>query len=222
MLLLPFLVGVLETGLSWVHVPLLIAWLAGYLFSYFALLAVKTGRTARVRRQLVTYGSVAATAAVVCLVAVPALVVFAPAFAALVAVNAVYARRRDDRSIVNDLASVAQACLMVPVAAVAGGAPASTGWTAAAVLALYLAGTAVYVKTMIRERGRAGWRLASALVHAAAAVVAWLVAPALGVAFAWFLARAVVLPRFPLTPRTVGLIEVGNSVLLLLLVPPST
>jgi hypothetical protein len=222
MLLLPFAVGVAESGAAPVHAPLLLAWLAGYLFSYFALIAVKTGRPARFRPQLLLYGAVAAAAAGVCLVAEPGLVVFAPAFAVLVGVNVLYARRKDERSIVNDLAAVAQACLMVPVAAAAGGAPAGTGWTAAGVLALYFAGTALYVKTMIRERGRPSWRVASAVFHALAAIAAWLVAPALGAAFAWFLARAVVLPRLPLAPRTVGLVEVGNSVLLLLLVPSLT
>lgn len=217
MLLLPYAVGVLAAGFAWVHVPLLVAWLAGYAASYFALLAVKTRRVGRVRAPLTLYGATLAVAGTVCLLARPGLVVFAPAFLALTLVNGLYAYRKDERSIVNDVAAVVQACLMVPVAAAAGGAAPGTGWRAALVLALYFAGTALYVKTMIRERGSTGWYAASVTYHAVAVPVAWLFAPAAGVAFALFLGRAIVLPRFPLRPKAVGLVEVGSCVLLLAL-----
>ena len=222
MLAVPFGVGVVDSGPSWVHLPLLVAWLGGYLLSYYAFIALKTGRPGRVREQLAVYSAVAIPAAAVALLARPALLVFAPVFAALIAVNAVFARRRDERAIVNDLAAVAAACLMADVAATAGGAPAGQGLLAAGVLFLYFAGTALYVKTMIRERGRASWLAASVAFHAVALGLAWLVAWQLGVVFAWLLGRAVVLPRFALRPRTVGFIEIGHSLVLLVAVPGLT
>ena len=219
MLTVPFLVGVAESGPTWVHLVLLVAWLSGYLLSYYAFLALKTRRPAKVRPQMVLYASIAAPAAVLALVARPPLLIFAPAFAALVAVNALYAWYRNERSMVNDVAAVAQACLMVPVAAVAGGASPSTGWSSALVLFLYFVGTAFYVKTMIRERGSVRWRRASVAFHAGAMVVAGLVALPLAVVFGWLLVRSITFPMHRLAPRTVGFVELGNSAVLLVMLP---
>ena len=89
-------------------------------------------------------------------------------------------------------------------------------------LFLYFAGTAPYEKTMIRERGSRAWLAGSVAFHAVAAALAWAVAWPLGAVFAWLLLRAAVLPRYALRPRTVGLIEIANSALLVALVPGLT
>lgn len=218
MLGVPFAVGVAASGPSWVHLPLLIGWVAAYLASSYALLGLKTRRPGRVRPQVLVWTAVAAPAAAVVLAARPSLWAFVPLLAVLVAIRAWYAARRDERAIVNDLVAATQACLVVPIAAEAGGAPLGTGWLAAGVLFAYFAGTSFYVKTMIREQGSLRWRRRSVLVHAVAALAAWLVAWPVGALFTWFLVRAVVLPHHRLAPRTVGLLEVANSVALLLVI----
>jgi hypothetical protein len=214
MLTVPFLVGVLTGGTAWVQLPLLVAWLAGYLLSYYVLLAVKTRRTGKVRRQVLLYGSLTLAACAPVLVLRPRLLLFAPAFALLLAVNAWHARRRSERSVVNDLASVLLSCLMVPVAAAAAGtAPLEVLRPAAAVL-LYFAGTVLYVKTMIRERGDRRYLQASVGYHVVATVAAAMIGVPLAVVFAWLLVRSAVLPRLRLTPRTVGFIEIAHCVAL--------
>lgn len=222
MLLVPFGVGAALAGPTWVHLPLLLAWVGGYLFSYYAFLAVKTRQARRVRSRLRLYGAVTLPSALVVLVVRPELLVFAPAFAALVAVNAWYAWRRDERALLNDLASVTQGTLMVPVAAVAGGASVSSTWAAFVVVLLYFAGTVVYVKTTIRERGNASYLRASVAYHAVAALGASLVAWPLAVPFSWLLLRAAVLPHRSLTPKQVGIVEIGVCVVLLVMVPVLT
>ncbi|MBO4208252.1 YwiC-like family protein [Micromonospora echinofusca] len=219
MLLLPYLAALAVTGVRWPHLPLLGAWLAGYLFSYYALQAVKTRRTDRVRPQLLRYGPVTVACAVPVLVAEPALLVFAPGYALLLAGNAWYAWRRRERALVNDLLSVVQSCLLVfVVATIAGVPPGAVTEVFVAVLA-YLAGTVLYVKTMIRERGSRVYRWASVGYHLLALVVAgrWL-GPALTVLFAALLVRAAVLPGRRLSPKQVGLVEIALSVLLLVAV----
>jgi hypothetical protein len=215
MLLVPYVAGVLAAGFRWLHVPLLGAWLAGYLLSYYALLAVKTRRPRRVRAHLLLYGTVTAVLGGLVCLAAPRVLAYAPAYLGLLAVNAAYAHGRRERALVNDLASVAQSCLMVfVVATVAGVAPARVADVFVAVL-LYFAGTVLYVKTMIRERGSAGYYRASVAYHAVAALVAAWWSAALGVVFVGLLARAWALPRRGLTPRQVGLIEIAACVALL-------
>jgi hypothetical protein len=217
MLLLPYLAAVWVTGPRWPHLPLLGAWLAGYLFSYYALLAVKTGRPGRVRPQLLVYGGASALLVAPVLLARPAVLGYAPLYALLVAVNVAHARRRRERALLNDLASVAQSVLMVfVVATVADAAPLSLAGVAA-VVGAYLAGTVLYVKTMIRERGSAGYRWASLAYHLVALAVAVAAGggPAVSVVFALLLLRAALLPQRRLSPVRVGMIEVVGALLVL-------
>jgi hypothetical protein len=223
MLAVPYAAGVLAGGWAWPAGPLAGAWLAGYPLSYYLLQAVKTGRPGRWRAQLIGYAVPVLVLAAVVVVARPAVLRYAPAFTALWAVNAWYAWHRRERALLNDLASVVQGCLIVfVVATVAGTGPAAVAGAFAACLS-YFAGTALFVKTMIRERGDPAYRRWSVGYHAAALVLATWLGPALGVLFGWLLVRAWLLPGRRagpgrLAPRQVGLIEVANSLLLLVAV----
>lgn len=218
MLLLPFAAGLLPAWGGrpvWWHVPLLVAWLAAYLFSYFALLAVKTGRAGRVRPQLVAYGAVAAATGLPVVVARPAVLLVAPVFVALLAVNVVAARRRRDRALTSGLASVVQACLVTPVVVLAAERPVAPVVGAAAAVLLYLAGSVVHVKAMIRERRSRAYARADVGYHLAALVPAVALSAWLAVPFAVFALRAVLLTRRRAPVALVGAVEVGCSVLLL-------
>jgi hypothetical protein len=147
---------------------------------------------------------------------------FAPAFAVLLAVNVRYARRRADRALVNDLVSVAESCLMVPLAAVVAGHPAGGIVVPAVVVFGYFAGSVLYVKTMIRNRGERGYLIASVAVHLVLAAAAGAVSWPLGVLFGWLAVRAAWWPRLTattMTPMRVGLIEGVHCLALLVAVP---
>ncbi|MFD2766197.1 YwiC-like family protein [Micromonospora eburnea] len=215
MLLLPYAAAVCVTGPRWPHLPLLGAWLAGYLFSYYALLAVKTGRTDRVRPQLLLYGVAAASLVAPVLVARPGVLGYAPLYALLAAVNVGYARGRRERALLNDLASVAQSVLMVFVVATVAGSPPAELSAVAGVVGAYLVGTVLYVKTMIRERDSVGYRWASGAYHVAAlvAVVAAGWGPAVAGVFVLLLLRAALLPGRRLAPVRVGMVELVGALL---------
>ncbi|HET8681888.1 MAG TPA: YwiC-like family protein [Micromonosporaceae bacterium] len=218
MLLLPFLAALTVTGWHWLHAPLLGAWLAGYLGSYYALQAVKTRRPGRFRTPLLLYAAVAVPLVALVVTARPAVLLYAPGYALLVAVNAGYAWRRRERALANDLASVAQSCLIVLVAGTVAAVPPRALLGVLAVMLLYFTGTVLYVKTMIRERGSVAYRRASVAYHVVAlGAAAWLSLPVAAV-FALLLARAWLLPGRSLAPRHVGLIEIGNCLLLLVAV----
>jgi len=224
MLLVPFAAGLLPSWggrTTWWHLPLLVAWLAGYLLSYYALLAVKTRRPARVRDQLVCYGAVTLAFGAAVVIARPALLVLAPAFAVLAAANTWYAARRRDRAVLNDLASVVQACLVTFAVAIVAEVPVRPMIGPAVACLLYFGGTVLYVKTMIRERGERSYQHASTAFHAVALPVATAVSMWLFVPFTGYVLRAVLLPQRPTTVRPlsvvqVGMIEVACSIALLL------
>src|SRR5690606_29339101 len=148
----------------------------------------------------------------------PHLLWYAPAYALLIAVNAGYAFRRRERALVNDLASVAQSCLMVLVCATVAEVPLHRVAPAFLAVTAYFVGTVLYVKTMIRERDSAAYYRASVAYHLVIlAVAAWLRAP-VAILFTGLLARACLLPKRRLTPKQIGILEIVASALLLVAV----
>ncbi len=218
MLALPYLAGLITAGYRWPDVPLLAAWLCGYLLSFFVFQAVKSRRPGRYRRQILLYGAIAAPLTVLVVAVRPAVLWYAPAYTVLFAVNAWFAWRRRERALLNDAASVAASCLMVLVVGTVAATAPSAVLPAATLCLGYLLGTVFYVKTMIRERGNPVFRRWAIAYHVLAlGVAAWL-SPWAGLLFAWLLARAALLPGRNWQPKRVGLIELANSVLLLLVV----
>jgi hypothetical protein len=215
MLLLPWIAGVITSGFRWVDVPLLVAWLSAYLFSYYGLVAVKTRRLARVRTQVALYGGIAVVTGGLTLALRPWLLWYGLAYVPLFAVNVWYARRRNDRALLNDLASVLQACVMVFVVAGVAGAGLRGAVVPFAVVVLYFTGTVLYVKTMIRERGDAWFYRASVGYHVAAFVASLWLGPLPAVLFALLLVRAWALPKRKLTALRIGVFEIVASVLVL-------
>ncbi len=218
MLVVPWLAGVLVAGFRWPHLALLGAWVAGYLLSYYVMQAVKTRRPRRFREQLLVYGVPTVLLGGLVLVARPQLLWFGLVYVPLLLVNAVYAGRRLERAVVNDLASVVQSSVMLLVAAAVAGVPVAQVWTPFLAVLAYFTGTVLYVKTMIRERGSTAYLRASILFHAAVFAGAWWVHPLLGAFFGLALVRASVLPGRDLRPKQVGILEIVLSALLVVVV----
>lgn len=129
------------------------------------------------------------------------------------------ADRRGERSLANDLLLVAQAVAAVPLTVgVVAGLPALTGAlaspTAAATLmvALYLLGSVLHVKSLLREAGRPGYRAANLAWHAGAVLVGGFVGPWWILGLMPALLRSLVL-RPGLRPGAIGGIEAIVSVL---------
>lgn len=216
MLLAPWLAGTILAGFSWLHVPLLLAWLSGYLVSYYAMLAIKTRRPGRVRAQLWVYGMPTVLFGSVVVALRPAVLWYAPAYVLLLAVNVSYAARRDDRAVLNDVVWVVQSCLMVFICATVAGARPAQVVVAFAVLTAYFVGTVLHVKTLIRERGNARYRVASIGYHVLAAVGAAFIGPLQATVFALLAVRAMALPALRLRPAGIGVVEIVASVAVLM------
>lgn len=215
MLLVPFGLGLTVAGLDPVQLPLLVAWVLGYLATWACGRWAVSRFSPRYRRPALAYAAAVVPPAAICVVAHPQLLAFAPAFAPLVAVLLWSAWRRRERSLLNDVVAVVQSCLMVLVASVAAGAGLLDGWRQLIVALLYFLGTIPHVKGMIRERDDPRWYRASVAWHAGALIVAGALDLVLAPLFLVLLGRAVVLPRRGASVLRIGLVEVAMSVLLL-------
>ncbi|MFW5933903.1 MAG: YwiC-like family protein [Actinomycetota bacterium] len=226
MLILPVVAGAWLSGPRWSQLALGLFWIVGYL-AYHAL-----GRWLRARHRrrelppVVVYGSSAAVLGIVTLGVEPQLVRWVPAYLPLLAVSLWLTAHGRERSLTNDVVTVLAACLMAAVTYDAGGGRAwASLWMVTAVLTAYFLGTVLYVKTMIRERGRPGYVQASVGYHLAV-VVAAVGLVALGWASRWLVAIAVALVvraalgpaanarrRRPLRPVVVGVGEIVAALL---------
>lgn len=243
MLLGPYLAGVIlrVRDQAWQPylIPLLGCWLLGYFAFHAASLWLKAAPTRRERYRpaVLTYAAASAvTGGLTVLLAGPGLAGWAPLFLPLLLPALWLAWKRNERAVSGGALTVAAASLMTLVARFASpweflaawpGATAQRTVALALVLFGYFFGTVLYVKTMIRERGRPEWLAASLGWHAALTVAALAWALFAGGSGPWFwmlffaltLVRSWAVPRLarsrPVTPKTVGLIEVGYSLLAL-------
>ncbi len=224
MLGLPFVAGATLGGWRAAHVWLGLLWLVGYLAFHAAGRWLRSRRRARERLPLLAYGAVCAPLAAATLATSPQLLVWLPAFLPLLVASLWFTARGAERSLANDSVTVLAAVLMVPVAAEVGGnGEPSEVLVVAAVLLAYFLGTVLYVKTMIRERGRSGYVAASVGYHlAGTAGAGWLAATGrqswpLVVVWVLLSARAVTGPACnarrsrPLRPAIVGVGEILAS-----------
>jgi hypothetical protein len=213
MLATPLVVGVLASGPAWVHLPLAAFWFAGYVLFFATGLWLKSGRRPRYLPPVRAYAVLSGALGLLTLALDPGLLHWAPLFAVPLAVGLVASAVRDERSLWSGVATSAGSSLMVLVAYDAGGGTDWVrAWTLTGVVAAYLVGTVLYVKTMIRERGQDRYQWLSALFHGAATVAMTRVDPWLVGVFALLTIRAAVLPAYRVSPRAVGIGEIVATV----------
>lgn len=149
----------------------------------------------------------------------PWLLLAAAVLAVLWIIGLLVAARMGERSMANDLLLVAQAVAAVPltVAVVAGpatvlGSMAGATATCTAMVAAYLCGSVVHVKSLLREAGNTSFRRLNVAWHLAAAALGALASPWWLVGFGSALARSLML-RPGLRPGAIGGIEAIVAVL---------
>jgi len=231
-LALPLALG--ATMVSWTPLlaPLAIMWVAAYPLSYAAFGLVRAKRAERFRAPFAVWGAVVAPLAVLLLIWRPWLVWVGLGYVVLLIVNLVYARRNDERSLVNDAVFVVECAGMVAVTwAVGAGAQSWTPpaldsvpaqvWILSIICALVLAGSTLHVKSLIRERrdprySQASRVFALACVLASLALAGWWGLPGglwLVVPFLALAVRAFAVPGRSLRPGAIGVIELMCFVL---------
>jgi hypothetical protein len=225
MLAIPLLLGISVSRFdSWQFV-LAGAAASGYLVSATA----QTWRRARSRQKyrfaLLAYGGTFAALGLALTISHPALCLALLVLLPAAAVTLLLSRPGRPRSVSQSLAQIAQALVLVPAAAYLA-SPLDYSRVALATLAagLYLTGTILVVRSVIRKKGSLRFAALSIGYHAIAAIAALLLLPAAhAVLFVALAARAIVLPiverrlsdtAHPLRPIGVGMVEMVASVCL--------
>lgn len=237
MLAIPLLVGVAASRPDPWQVVLAATSVAGYLASSVALdwLRARQGRQGRQGargrqhrggdRHLVpmaVYGTLFAVTGIALVAAHPGLVTILPVIVPAGAVAVNQSARGHPRSLVASLAQASQALMLVPAAAlVAGPVDWPTVLRATFVAGLFLVGTVLVVRSLIRERGNTAFVSLSVGFHVVAVAIEAVVLPTawigLGVLLTLRAAGLPILQRglaggpWRLRPIHVGLVELAAS-----------
>ncbi|MGV1007044.1 MAG: YwiC-like family protein [Dermatophilaceae bacterium] len=213
MLASPLLIGTFAAGVSWRVVPLAAAWFAGYLAFFATSLWLKSGRKPRYWPPVRTYAVLAAALGLLTVAVWPPVLAWAPAFATLLGIALWAAARRRERDTLVGLTTVLMSSLMTVVAyQVSGGTDLARAALLALVQFLYLGGTVLYVKSLIRERANPRFRLLSVGCHAVATLLVLPASGWLALVFALLTVRAALVPGLTPRPAQVGVGELVSVV----------
>jgi hypothetical protein len=243
---LPLVVGIAVASWTPVLLALAAAWITAYPLSYFVLALAKDSTSRhphpeRWARPLVVWGIITVPLLLALVLLRPWLVWPGLVYTAGFLVNVAFARRRDDRALVNDIVFIAECTLVVPLAWAIGStgrtwalpdfasAPKST-WILTIAVALLLTGSTLHVKSLIRERANPAFARVSRSFAVASLVVAVGLAAMWGLPsglflvlpFAWMAGRSFIVNGSS-APSRIGMIELVGFLLLglpaLVLVP---
>jgi hypothetical protein len=218
MLAVPLLLGVAASRPSAWQLVLAAAAVAGYLASATWQAWVRARRRPSFVRSLRIYGAAFAVLAAILVVLFPGLIVAGVVLVPAAVFSLAGARPGARREIGDTLAQLLQAIVLAPAAAYVSAAfdpPRVAAYTAVA--AVYLVGTVLVVRSVLRERGNTPFAIGSVAFHAALVILAvGLLPPAWAVVAAGLAARAAALPWVqrrragtsrPLRPVQVGAVE---------------
>lgn len=244
MITVPVLLGTFGSNLyalKWQNISLLAFWWVGYFVFFAGTLYLKT-HFRRGLPPLLIYTTACIFAGIFTLLGNLWLLRWAPIFLPLIAVALLAAWNHREREILNDLATITAACLMLPVSYQLRHdifhlleIPLQI-WVTTFIVALYFLGTIFYVKTNIRKRRSKLWLSISIIFHLLSFILVITVAtkypelitPATGLlrslCMLWLLIliRAIVVPiygkkRNYLQAKVIGIGEFGISLALFII-----
>lgn len=211
MISVPFLFGVMAGTPRLSHILLFIAWLFLYLASYPLLQAIKRKKQrTHLLKYTVIYGVIAIAALLYPLINKPQLFYFGIPFLFLLSVNIWHVKQKAERAILNDFCAIMIFSLGGAASYLYGGG----GWDAEMLIIviynlIYFMGTALFVKTIFRERGNSVWEKAAKIYHIFILIIPFLLGqPWMTLPFIFPLVRTYLFSGKTIKPMKAGILEV--------------
>ncbi|RSX52871.1 YwiC-like protein [Bifidobacterium goeldii] len=234
MAMLPALAGMIVGGTNGTTIWLLIAWILCYCVQFTAARWLASRFARRYAPPVLIYSVLLAAVGIPFVIVNPSILWWAPLFLVLAAASFAAAWLRRERTLWGNTVSITAACAMVLVMNSVSArsidatypALANGGLPVAIMFVLTQFGSVLFVKTMIRERGRRGYRWASWIWHSALLLISLALWALTGferlfimllLTCVWLLARSIALPLVARTrrlkPVVVGIVEMVSSLL---------
>ncbi|GGH14606.1 YwiC-like family protein [Paenibacillus segetis] len=218
MLIVPFLFGMIIAEPNPQHLLLFVCWLLVYLMMFPILQWIRTKKTIQYLSPILFFGTLLVPFAIWLIVLRPKMILIALMFIPLFLVNAYFAKTKNERALINDIAAIVQFSLMVFISFEIG---EGTNYSAAMELffvsILYFVGTAFYVKTIIREKNNRSFYYFSVGYHVCLVLLSMCFLPWMMVLSACvLLIRALWFPRMKISVKQSGISEIVFSIVVLL------
>ncbi|MDG4952603.1 YwiC-like family protein [Actinobacillus equuli] len=206
MAFIPFLYGMFASTPTLNHLFLGLAWLFLYLFSYPFLSLFSKKPTERNKKWAFIYALISLLCAIPVLLATPQILQFLALILPLAAIQIYYAKQRDERNLVNDIAGY----LTFGVIGMASFylVEQQFNWEILIHPTVFFIGATLYVKSMVRERKNPLYMELSIGFHLLFSIIylmfgyLWLFA-----VYLIALARVIVVPSFGWNVKQVGMFE---------------
>ncbi|WIV20286.1 YwiC-like family protein [Paenibacillus polygoni] len=211
MISVPFLFGVMAGTPRFSHILLFIAWLFLYLASYPLLQAIKRKKQrTHLLKYAVIYGVIAIAALLYPLIDKPQLFYFGIPFLILLSVNIWHVKKKAERAILNDFCAIVIFSLGGAASYLyAGGSWDAEMLTIVLYNLLYFMGTALFVKTIFRERGNSAWEKAAKIYHILILFIPFILGqPWMVLPYIFPLVRAFLYAGKSMKPMKAGILEV--------------
>jgi hypothetical protein len=230
MLFGPLLAGMIAGGFRLADILLVLSMLMVYLASNPLIQWLKQpSRKADMKKWAFGYSVAAALFGIPLVIEYPHLLWMALPASVSLLINIRFALRKQERHLLNDLAAIAGLCLGTVAAFYVGsGTFGIQAWYMWGAFVLQFFGSALYVKTLIREKGNRNVKMAANQFQGLllfVSIVVGMVLPGhypvgyLALAFLFSLVKVWVTPfNINLRPLTVGLIEIANTIWFTLIV----
>lgn len=214
MLVIPFVIGVIWSQPTWLHIPVFMGWILLYLTTYPLLMLIKGKQKELHIKWTLIYSMFAALFFIVPLFHLPNLAWFGIAMIPFFLINIAYSVKDNDRALFNDLSAIA-AFSIGGVASyyVGGGSLDQTAGLVWFVSVLFFMGSTFFVKTLIRERKNPIFKWFSWSYHIGILILVAIIGlPVLIIAYLPSLIRAVWCYGKQMTPKQAGMLEMVNCI----------
>ncbi|WP_459911018.1 YwiC-like family protein [Desulfotomaculum defluvii] len=215
MLVVPFVVGVVTNGPTWLHLPLFIGGFFFYLSSYPLLMIIRNSNKTNIfGKWLAIYAITGAVFLLIPLYFHWELLALGLLLIPLSVLNLYFTKAKREREFVNNLSAIASLAL----GAVASMYVSVGAWTWEAFWAwiycvLFFAGSVFFVKSKIREKSNRSFLYCSWFYHCLLVFIPMINAQwLLSLAFVPSLYRSLAFCKREMTPLQIGKVEILNSI----------
>ncbi|QIW16308.1 hypothetical protein A4G20_08160 [Pasteurellaceae bacterium RH1A] len=206
MALIPFLYAIFTSHFHYQHLFLGLSWLFLYFCSYPFLALFSKKPTARNKKWASIYAALALVFALPVVFYQPAILQFTLPILPLAGLQIYYAKRKDERNLINDLAGILTFGLVGMAAAYL--VTETYNWAILLHPALFFMATTLYIKSVARERRNPLYLKLSLGSHLILGLIYALLGQyGLALAYGLGLLRAAIIPRKNLNVKQVGMLE---------------
>ncbi|SFA78918.1 MULTISPECIES: YwiC-like family protein [unclassified Bacillus (in: firmicutes)] len=213
MLLVPYWLGVIESGFRWMHVPLFIGWLFLYLATYPFLMLFKKKKIHFHAKWSMLYLIPSILFLSVPLYHKPEMSYLGMIMTPFFGINVYFSSKNNDRAFVNDLSAIIVFCIAgIGSSFLVHGNLTNGMWLLFSSSVLFFIGSTFYVKSMIREKKNQKFKWQSWVYHLLVPII-WILAheDLVALAFLPSTIRAFAFYGRPLSAKQVGVFEIVNS-----------